>query len=143
MPKKQDEASQEKPAEPKPEETHQEGEGEGEGAVKPQEEDPNQQHIEEPTEFTKTLILISSVMTWVNTPAKEKKPLAEGEEEPAEGEGEEEEPEDEEEVAEDGAEEGEEGAPVKKKILPFKESDFYLRIPSTRFQPFKTLEVII
>ena len=45
----------------------------------------------------KTLVLLSSVMTWVNTPPKEKK---EGEEEEAEGEGEGEAEEEEEEESE-------------------------------------------
>jgi hypothetical protein len=71
----------------------------------------------------KTLILLSSVMTWVNTPQKYKKEPVEGEDVEGEGEPEpeEEEPEeDDPEAAEDGAEAEEEpldenGEPIKKK----------------------------
>lgn len=86
----------------------------------------------------KTLILLSSVMTWVNTPAKFKK---EGEEE-AEGEGD---------AAGEGEEPAEEEAPeldangepiVKKKPVPFKESDYHLRVPDERYQQMKTLETL-
>ena len=73
----------------------------------------------------KTLILISSVMTWVNTPPKIKK---EGEE-PPEGEEEELTEPDSEGEGDDQAEpaEGEEAPP---QVLNFKEKDFHLRVPS-------------
>lgn len=86
----------------------------------------------------KTLILISSVMSWVNTPPKFKKEAGEDEE----GEAEEEEEEPEEEEEEEAAPEEGEDAPPKKKILSFKESDFHLRVPSLRFKNLKTLETI-
>lgn len=76
-------------------------------------------------EAEKTLILVSSVMSWVNTPPKYKKEPVDGEEEEEEEQPEEEEPEEEEPV-----EEGAEDAPPKKKILPFQEKDFHLRVPS-------------
>ena len=80
----------------------------------------------------KTLILISSVMTWYNTPPKVKK---EGEEEEEEGEGE---PEIESEPDEEGEGEGDQeekdpDAPTPPKFVYFKEKDFHLRIPSPRF----------
>ena len=93
----------------------------------------------------KTLVLLSSVMTWVNTPPKEKK---EGEEEEAEGEGEgeaEEEEEEESEPEEPEAQEGEdddEEKPAKKKILYFKESDCHQRVPHERFFKMKNLETL-
>jgi hypothetical protein len=89
----------------------------------------------------KTLILLSSVMTWVNTPPKFQKELEDGEEpeEPEEEEEEEEEqPEGEEEEQDD-----ENGEPIKKKkILPFKESDYHLRVPAPKYQHLKTLETL-
>jgi hypothetical protein len=83
----------------------------------------------------KTLIILSSVMTWVNTPPKEQ---VEGEENPeGEGEGEaepeEEEPEEEEEGEAEGDGENGEEKPAKKKILFFKETDMHLRVPHERF----------
>lgn len=85
----------------------------------------------------KTLILISSVMSWVNTPPKFKKEAADDDDEAPE-EDEEEEPEEPDE--DDGP--VDEDAPPKKKILSFKESDFHLRVPSHRFKNLKTLETI-
>lgn len=88
----------------------------------------------------KTLILLSSVMTWVNTPPKFKVEGAEN----AEGEGEGEE-------AEEPEAEGEGEAPeldangepiVKKKPLFFKESDYHLRVPDEHYQQIKTLETL-
>lgn len=96
----------------------------------------------------KRLILLSSVMTWVNTPPKfeEEKAEDEGEGEGEEGENaeEEEEEEDEEEQAEENAEEGEddEDKPKKKKVLFYKESDYHLRVPHSKFQHLKTLETV-
>jgi len=88
----------------------------------------------------KTLILLSSVMTWVNTPPKFK---VEGAEEGAEGE----EPEEAEPEAAEG--EGEQpeldanGEPiVKKKPIYFKESDYHLRVPDENYQQMKTLETL-
>jgi len=89
----------------------------------------------------KTLILLSSVMTWVNTPPKEKKEGEEGE--GAEGEGEGEAEEEEEEEPEEGAEGGDdENKPAKKKYLFFKESDFHLRVPHERYFRHKNLETL-
>jgi len=88
----------------------------------------------------KTLILLSTVMTWVNTPAKFKQEGVEGEAE-GEGEGDAEEPE----------AEGEGEAPeldangepiVKKKPIFFKETDYHLRVPDERYQQMKTLETL-
>lgn len=89
----------------------------------------------------KTLILLSSVMTWVNTPPKFKVEGAEG----AEGE--------EAEEPEEGAGEAEgEGEPpeldangepiVKKKPIYFKETDYHLRVPDENYQQIKTLETL-
>lgn len=96
----------------------------------------------------KTLVLLSSVMSWYNTPAKfteEKKDDAEEEE------AEEEAPEDEEEEEEkeEGNEEekdgpvDENGEPiVRQKPLFYKESDYHLRVPHERYQHLKTLETL-
>lgn len=89
-------------------------------------------------EDDKTLILISSVMTWVNTPPKLQK---EGEE-PEEGEEEEPPSEPEEGEEEEPAEELPEGEEPPPKVLPFKERDFHLRVPAPRFQALKTLETL-
>ena len=101
----------------------------------------------------KTLVLLSSVMTWVNTPPKFEEEKAEGEEEEggeeaAEDEPSEEEPpsEDEEnkegEEAEEVEEElGENGEPIEiKKPIYFKETDYHLRVPHEQFNSIKTLE---
>ena len=81
----------------------------------------------------KTLILLSSVMTWVNTPPKFKVEGAEGGD--AEGEGEEPE---EAEAAEGEGEPPEldaNGEPiVKKKPIYFKETDYHLRVPDENYQ---------
>ena len=90
----------------------------------------------------KTLILLSSVMTWVNTPPKYKAP---GAEEGAEGEGEEGEAEAEEPEGEGGEppELDANGEPIpKKKVLLFKESDYHLRVAEERYQQMKTLETL-
>ena len=96
----------------------------------------------------KTLVLLSSVMSWYNTPAKfteEKKDDAEEEE------AEEEAPEDEEEEEEkeEGNEEekdgpvDENGEPiVRQKPLFYKEYDYHLRVPHERYQHLKTLETL-
>lgn len=100
-------------------------------------------------EHDKVLILVSSVMSWANTPPKIKKVYEDGEE--AEGEEDEEPPEEEEEPSENEEEaEGEENqeeevdenAPPKPVVLTFKEKDFHLRVPSRRFQYLKTLETL-
>lgn len=88
-------------------------------------------------EDEKILILISSVMTWVNTPQRVKKADEEGEneDEPADTEADENDPDPEPEpLAED--------AVPPPKVLNFRESDFHLRVPSPRFQHFKTLETL-
>jgi adenylate kinase len=99
-------------------------------------------------EQEKILILISSVMSWANTPPKVKKVNEDGEEE---GDEEEEEPPEEdddepEEEAEGEAEQEEanegEDAPPKPTVLNFKEKDFHLRVPSRRFKHLKTLETL-
>lgn len=101
----------------------------------------------------KTLVLLSSVMTWVNTPPKFK----EDEKEEGEGEGEEEAAEEEEaeesepdssdkegDDEEAEANEEEEGAEpiVKLKSKYFKETDFHLRVPHKDFEYLKTLETL-
>ena len=102
----------------------------------------------------KTLVLLSSVMTWVNTPPKLDEEVKEGEdgeeaEEPAEEEASEEEPaSEEEEKAEEEEEEGKEeeidpetGEPIViKEPLFFKETDCHLRVPHESFSRIKTLE---
>ncbi len=90
-------------------------------------------------EDEKTLILISSVMTWVNTPPKFK---TEGEEEEGEGDEPEEESEPEEGEGEGDQEELPEGEEPPPKPVAFKEKDFHLRVPSPRFQTLKTLETL-
>jgi hypothetical protein len=91
----------------------------------------------------KTLVLLSSVMTWVNTPPKFEEEKKEGEEE---GEAEAEAEEEEEEVHEGEENTGpvdENGEPIiRKKPIFFKESDFYLRVPHENFQQIKTLETL-
>ena len=97
----------------------------------------------------KTLIILSSVLTWVNTLPKLQKEGEEQEGEGAEGEegageeeeAEEEEPDSDDVPAEDGAEE-EEGKPKKPKVLFFKETDNHLRVPHERFLPHKNLETL-
>ena len=106
----------------------------------------------------KTLVLLSSVMTWVNTPPKFEEELAEGQEE-GEGEGEGAGEEEESEAGEDfladkekPVEEEEEVEPeldeatgepiVVKQPIFFKETDFHLRVPHANFQHLKTLETI-
>jgi adenylate kinase len=97
----------------------------------------------------KTLVILSSVMTWVNTPPKIK--VEGAEEEPAEegGEGGEEEGEpsepDSDDVPKEGEEppeDGEEGAAAKVQIQYFKESDAHLRVPHKRFINDKNLETL-
>lgn len=98
-------------------------------------------------EDNKTLILLSSVMSWANTPPKVKKVNEDGEveegeedqEEPEEPSENEEEPE---EVQEPPPENVDEDAPPKPEVINFKEKDFHLRIPNRRFAHFKTLETL-
>ena len=103
----------------------------------------------------KTLVLLSSVMTWVNTPPKLEEDKVEGEDE-EEGEAaaeeepsEEEPPSEEEEENKEGGEDEEDkdeeldenGEPiVVKQPLYFKESDYHLRVPHAQFNHIKTLE---
>lgn len=93
----------------------------------------------------KTLVLLSSVMTWVNTPPKFTEEKVEGEEE-GEAEPEADEEEEEEEKPEGEAETGpvdENGEPiVRAKPLFFKETDYHLRVPHEKFQHLKTLETL-
>lgn len=99
-------------------------------------------------EEEKTLILLSSVMSWANTSPKVKKVLEDGEE--GEEDQEEDEPEEEEDPDDEDEAEGEEepqeevdeDAPPKPVVLNFKEKDFHLRTPSRRFQHLKTLETL-
>lgn len=104
-------------------------------------------------EKQKTLIIISSVMTWVNTPPKlevEGEDGGEGEEGAVDSdidpddeaeEGEEEEEDKEEEEPEEEGEDGEEKAkPPKVKF--FKESDYVNRVPHERFIAHKNLETL-
>lgn len=103
----------------------------------------------------KTLVLLSSVMTWVNTPPKLEEEAKEGEdgeeegEAAAEEEASEEEPPSEEEENKEGAEDEEEAEPeldengepiVVKEPLYFKETDYHLRVPHAQFNHIKTLE---
>ena len=98
----------------------------------------------------KTLVLLSSVMTWVNTPPKFEE-AKEGDEEneeeaPPEEEASEEEPpseeeENKEEEEEENVELNEEGEPIViKEPIYFKETDFHLRVPHSDFNHIKTLE---
>lgn len=102
-------------------------------------------------EKQKTLIIISSVMTWVNTPPKlEVEGEDAGDEEAAvesdapESEAEEGEEEEAEEPAEEAeGEEGEDGEQAKPaKVKLFKESDYVNRVPHERFIPHKNLETL-
>ena len=85
----------------------------------------------------KTLVLLSSVMSWYNTPAKFEEERKEGEEEEAEEEPAEEEEEDE--AGDDDKKEEEEmldadGNPiVRKQPLFYKETDYHLRVPHESF----------
>jgi len=98
----------------------------------------------------KTLVLLSSVMTWVNTPPKLEEEVKEGDEEeagdPEPVEESEEEPPSEEEQKEEEDEEqepelDENGEPVVVKTpLDFKETDYHLRVPHPAFDHIKTLE---
>ena len=83
-------------------------------------------------ERDKVLVLISSVMTWVNTTPKESKPTDEGEGPDAVKEGEE---------GEEQQPLDENGEPAPRRLF-FRESDFQLRVPSPKFQALKTLETI-
>jgi len=92
----------------------------------------------------KKLIILSSVMTWVNTPPKlqkegeEPEPVAEGEQPPEEEEEEEVEEEAEEpQLDEDGNE-----LPKPPKVLFFKESDNHLRVPHEQYITHKNLETL-
>lgn len=100
----------------------------------------------------KTLVLLSSVMTWVNTPPKFTEEKKEGEEE---GEGEAQEEEEEQEEGEDEEDKDEEEAKqedaegdgdgeevVIAKPIFFKETDYHLRVPHAKFQHLKTLETV-
>jgi len=102
----------------------------------------------------KTLVLLSTVMTWVNTPPKLEEEKKEDDEEGEGGddgegaESSEEEPPSESE-AKEGEDEGEEPEPeldeegnpiVVKTPLYFKESDHHLRVPHADFEHIKTLE---
>jgi hypothetical protein len=93
----------------------------------------------------KTLVLLSSVMTWVNTPPKFVEEKIEGQEE-EEAEAEPEEEEEEEKPEEGEAEPGpvdENGEPIiRAKPLFFKETDYHLRVPHEKFQHLKTLETL-
>ena len=105
----------------------------------------------------KTLVLLSSVMTWVNTPPKLEEEVKEGEdgeeggEEAGEEEASEEEPPSEEEENKEDENEEEEGKEeeidpetgepvVIKEPLFFKETDCHLRVPHESFNRIKTLE---
>jgi len=100
-------------------------------------------------ENKKKLILLSSVMTWVNTPPKFKEDV----EEKAEGEDDEPEAEEEEpsegDSSDEGKEEEEQAEPEeeeekieKLKVKYFKETDFHLRVPHNDFEYLKTLETL-
>ena len=103
-------------------------------------------------ESKKTLIIISSVLTWVNTLPKHQKEGEEGEgggegEEGGEGgeeggEGAEEEEPDSDDVPAEEAGEDDETKPKKPKVLFFKESDYHMRVPHERYLPLKNLETL-
>lgn len=105
-----------------------------------------------PLQEEKTLVLLSSVMTWVNTPPKFEEEQKEGEDEeeaePEADEGSEEEPPSEEEENKEAEEEeevepelDENGEPiVVKQPIDFKETDYHLRVPHADFNHIKTLE---
>jgi adenylate kinase len=100
----------------------------------------------------KVLVLISSVMSWANTPPKIQKEQDEEDEEQKEenedsAEDEEEDPDDIEEDEAEGDEQAEqqpedEDAEPKPVVLRFREKDFHQRVPSRRFQYLKTLETL-
>ena len=105
----------------------------------------------------KTLVLLSSVMTWVNTPPKwveEPDEKANPDEEEPEPEGDEQaEGEDEPDEFDDKPKEGEEeetkeeldaeGNPIeRKKPLLFKEKDYHIRVPHEKFIDVKTIETL-
>jgi hypothetical protein len=96
----------------------------------------------------KTLVLLSSVMSWVNTPAKFTEDKVEGAEEGEEPEAEEEEEPEEEGENKDEEEKNEgpldeDGNPIPRaKPLFYKESDYHLRVPHEKFQHLKTLETL-
>lgn len=78
----------------------------------------------------KTLVLLSSVLTWVNTPAKFTEEKTEGDEAEEPEEAEEEEPEDEGDKVEGDVPVDENGEPiVRAKPIFFKETDYHLRVP--------------
>ena len=105
------------------------------------------QHISQ-----KTLIIISSIMTWARTPAKVKKEKLEDDENNL-GEPIPEESEDEAEIEEiepDVEPANEEGKgtdenpnlPPPKKVLPFKDKDYKLRIPAKKYYHYKMIETL-
>ena len=107
-------------------------------------------------EKKKTLIIISSVMTWVNTLPKFEKGEAEAGGDPEEGaeesdldpddpaaeELEEKDDLDSEKEEEDGGGDPEEEKEAPPKVVFFKESDNHLRVPHERFIPHKNLETL-
>ena len=104
----------------------------------------------------KTLVLLSSVMTWVNTPPKfeeetEERPEGEEEAEPENEEGEDDanEPDEfDDPKPEEGEEESkgpvdENGEPIeRKKPLYFKEKDYHMRVPHEDYADIKTIETL-
>lgn len=93
----------------------------------------------------KALVLISSVMSWANTPPKVKKVLEDGEEdqdEPEDEEPQDDEPDDEDPPEEPQDDEPQDDAPPKPVVLTFKEKDFHLRVPGPKFRHLKTLETL-
>ena len=110
--------------------------------------------MQEKWDRKKIIILLSSIMTWAQTPIQYKKDPVEGEaEDQPEGEQTEqkEEPEEEdsgeeekEEVdpAEENKEPAEEESVPKKKVLAFKEAQYYMRVPDPAFTSYKFLETL-
>jgi hypothetical protein len=98
----------------------------------------------------KTLVLLSSVMTWVNTPPKFEEKAEGDPEDPAdpEEEAEDEEPDSDDKPADDddaGATGpvDDDGNPITRAIpLYFKESDCHLRVPHAKYEHLKTLETL-
>ncbi len=114
--------------------------------------------MQETWDKKRIVLLISSIMTWAQTPVQYKKEPGEGEEEtPAEGEEASKEPEEpeeesapeEEEKDEAGEENKEQTDPVegqeeekKRTVLAFKESQYYLRVPDPQYVEYKFLETL-
>lgn len=100
----------------------------------------------------KTLVLLSSVMSWYNTPAKFKEEKKEedadddAQDDDAADDDDQDDDDDEKKDDDDGEPKGpvdDEGNPIEiAKPLFFKEGDYHLRVPHEHYQHFKTLETL-